>query len=410
MKSVKLLLSTGLLTTAAVMSAPAAMAASPPAITAGGMGARLATLQDPMANAIDSFGASVAVSGNTAVVGANNATVGNYGVGIAYVYTKGAAGWPTTPTQTLYDSAGATGDTFGNSVAISGNIIVIGTPGANSSRGIVFIYKRGATGWNPIRTLTDPGNGENDSFGDSVAISHGTVIVGAPYTAGAGGASQAGAAYLYTRGTTDWPNTPIATLQDPTGAVNSAFGWSTAISGSTVLVGAPSEDGQPGTSYIYTEGTAGWPATPSASLPDPAATAGDEFGYSAAVSGGNVVIGGYGKVAYIYTEGTGGWPTTPTVTLNDPVSNTHDWFGESVAAAGSKILIGAPSHSATGRSYAYVYAMGASGWPETPTAVLRHTTGTHLFGFSTALDATTAIVGEPNYGSAGPGDAFIYRI
>lgn len=142
MKSVKLLLSTGLLTTAAVMSAPAALASSPPAaITAGGMGARLATLPDPMANAIDAYGAPVAVSGNTAVVGANNATVGNPGAGIAYVYTKGASGWPTTPTQTLYDTAGATGDTFGNSVAISGNILVVGTP-ARTARGELSLFTK----------------------------------------------------------------------------------------------------------------------------------------------------------------------------------------------------------------------------------------------------------------------------
>jgi hypothetical protein len=241
-----------------------------------------------------------------------------------------------------------------------------------------------------------------------VAISGSAIVVGASNSDGGNGA-----ACIYTEGTSGWPTTPTVTLPDPATAAGGSFGYWTAISGSTVVVGAVTANSQSGAAYIYAKGTAGWPTTPSATLPDPAATPGDRFGYSVAVSGATVVVGattGYGAgpgAAYIYLRGRTGWPTTPNVTLSDPAATSGDLFGLSVAVSGGIIIAGAPGAN-SGAGQAYIYAKGTTGWPTTPSATLPHPAQDVTFGYSVAVRGTTAIVGEPN-GSSG-GAAYIYQV
>jgi len=100
------------------------------------------------------------------------------------------------------------------------------------------------------------------------------------------------------------------------------------------------------------KGAAGWPTTPTATLRDPAASASDGFGGSAAVSGTTMVIGGIGTnadagAAYVYVKGAAGWPTTPTVTLQDPGANANDIFSDSVSVSEGQMVIGAGAPTAT---------------------------------------------------------------
>ena len=305
------------------------------------------TLNDPAATLGDRFGDTVAVSGKTAVVSAPST---NVAAGAAYIYVKGASGWPTTPTTTLSDPAATQSDLFGASVAVSGTTVVVGAPDTNSNAGAAYIYVEGASGWptTPTTTLSDPGAILGDAFGYSVGVSDTTVVVGAPQYLGS---PQAGVAYIYVKGASGWPTTSTATLSDPAATTDDEFGWSVAVWGpnTKVVVGAPGTSSDIGTAYIYQKGSALlWPMTPSATLSDPAATSGDSFGQSVAVSKKTVVVGApntddIAGAAYVFVKADSVWPTTPTATLSDPAASANEAFGTSVAFSGNSAVVGAPA-------------------------------------------------------------------
>jgi hypothetical protein len=304
-------------------------------------------LQDPAATSGDFLGYSVAVSGTTAVVGAPQTTPRP---GAAYIYVEGASGWPTTPTTTLSDPAATAVDVFGRCVAVSGTTAVVGAPGTSGNAGATYIYVKGASGWptTPTKTLSDPEATADDGFGGSVAVSGKTAVIDGPGTS-----SQTGTVYIYVEGRSGWPTTPTTTLSDPTATAYDYFGWSVAVSGRTAVIGAYA-----GAAYIYVKSALGWPATPTATLSDPTAAT-DGFGYSVAVSGRTAVVGAYATssaagAAYIYVKGASGWPTTQTTTLSDPAATAGDRFGYSVAGSGNTAVIGAyRTSSAAGAAYIY---------------------------------------------------------
>ena len=420
MKSAKILLVVGLLIAGAGMVLPsAASAASPQAPpSAGPIGGLLATLQTPAG--AGEFGHSVAVSGNTAVVGAPFTSVGSQtAAGTVYIYTKRSTGWRTQPIATLDDPPGLANDNFGISVAISGNTIVVGASGLSlppGDAGAVYVYTKGAEGWPTAPTVTLPnphasGGPENtDMFGISVAISGGTIVVGAP------GDNSPSAAYIYAEGSAGWPTAPTVTLPVPGAVSDDLFGAWTAVSGGTVVIGAPGASKSLGAAYIYTRGTAGWPTNPSVSLANPRAPHGTGFGTSVAVAGRTILVGahrygtpGEGPV-YIYTEGTAGWPTSPIVKLQDPLPGSHDGFGDAVAVSGGITVLGAfnatTSHSGLAPGRAWIYGRATAGWPKSPTVTL-DPSGVG-FGNAVGVQGTTAIIGALNGGVGGV--VRIYRV
>src|SRR5262249_62104472 len=100
----------------------------------------------------------------------------------AYIYVKRAAGWPTTPYRTLADPGAAAQDQFGWSVAVSGTTAIVGAPGAASYAGAAYVYVKGASGWpaTPGTTLPAPRAGAQDSFGFAVAGSGAAALVRPP--------------------------------------------------------------------------------------------------------------------------------------------------------------------------------------------------------------------------------------
>ncbi len=402
------------LTTFSVAVLPACTGAASSPSTPTPNSALLATLHDPAATVGDYFGVSVAVSGTTAVIGAHGT---KSHAGTAYIYVKGASGWPTTPTRTLQDPAATADDYFGVSVAVSGTTAIIGAEGTKSNQGAAYIYVKGASGWptKPTTTLSDPAATSGDYFGAPVVVSGKTAIIGAPNTK-----SHAGAAYIYVKGAFGWPTTPATTLSDPAATSGGYFGFSAAVSGQTAeqtaVIGAFGTSSSAGTAYIYVKGASGWPTTPTTTLQDPAATSSDCFGWSVAVSGKTAVVGALSPpmcdegdnhgATYIYVKGASGWPTKPTTTLSDPAATSGDYFGEAVAVSGRTAFIGAQyklNHGAT-----YIYVKGASGWPTKPTTTLSDGAIGGVFGVSVAVSGTTAVLGAAATNS-GAGAAYIYN-
>jgi hypothetical protein len=315
-----------------------------------------ATLTDPAGISDDLFGYSVAASGNTIVVGADGT---NSFAGAAYIYVKGPSGWPTVPTATLADPTATTGDFFGYSVAVSESTAVIGTFGGNSTynrRGAGYVYVKGSSGWptTPTATLAALDGTAHHGFGSSVAVSANTVVVGAN-----GDYGSPGKAFIYVRGSSGWPTTPTVTLTAPAGTTSDNFGNSVAVSGNTVVVGAYGINSYAGAAYIYVSSSSGWPTKPTATLADRPVTPDEGFGYSVAVSGNTVVVGApvtnsHTGAAFIYVRSTSVWPTNPTATLADPPATTNDNFGNSVAASEDTAVVGAyGTNSSEGAAYIY---------------------------------------------------------
>ena len=223
----------------------------------------------------DQFGYSVAISGDTVVVGAytedSNATGVNGnggdnsagGAGAAYVFVRSGGSW----TQQAYLKASNTdaGDFFGGSVAISGDTVVVGAiyedsnaTGVNgngeddsaANAGAAYVFVRSGGSWTQQAYLKASNTGAVDWFGASVAISGDTVVVGATYedsnatavngNEGDNSAANAGAAYVFVRSGVSW--TQQAYLKASNTDAGDWFGHSVAISGDTVVVGASGED------------------------------------------------------------------------------------------------------------------------------------------------------------------------
>ena len=390
---------TALLACLLLFPAASGRAATHPVHAIGSAGALLRKLFNPDPGGYnylsDQFGWSVALSGTTAVIGARD-VYSNSGAGAAYIYVKGATSWPRHPTVTLADPAGTAGDEFGTSVAIDGDTIVVGAPGAASGTGAAYVYVKGAAGWptTPTATLPGPGGAARGGFGQSVAVSGGTVVVGAAAVE----APLGSAAYIYVKGVSGWPATPSTTLADPGAAAQDQFGWSVAVSGTTAIVGAPGAASFAGAAYVYVKGASGWPGTPATTLPAPRAGAQDSFGFAVAVSGTTAIVGAPARnpgFAYVYTERHGGWPSAPAVTLNDNVSGAGA-FGHGVAVSGDTAIVGAPdTYGPTASGGAFFYVKGSAGWPATPTAsvALPQSAGLPDFGWSAAVSGATALVG-----------------
>ena len=196
----------------------------------------------------------------------------------------------------------------------------------------------------------------DSQFGFSVAISGARVVVGAPFDIVSD--LSAGTAYVYDLSSAT-PTVPVATLNNPDAEGSDQFGSSVAISETRVIVGAFADDtgaGNAGSAYVYDLPQ----QRPVATLNNPGPAASDQFGFSVAVSGSRVVVGAYqddaGETnagsAYVYDLSSGS-PTVPTATLNNPAPAAHDFFGNSVAISGTRVVVGATSSAFQWLSTAY---------------------------------------------------------
>ncbi len=239
------------------------------------IGMQLAELVGSDTVAGDYFGSSVTISGTTAVVGA-----GYHAkiAGRAYVFTKTGAGWKQT--AELKGSDTVAGDGFGDSVGLSGTTAVVGAQGHARFTGRAYVFTKTATGWKQAAELEGSDTVAGDTFGWSAAISGTTIVVGAPGHAGAG------RAYVFTKTGAGWKQG--AELE---GSDTVAFDWfgSVAISGTTIVVGAPGHAKRAGRIYVFTKTGAGWKQV--AELEGSDTVAGDDFGSSVAMSGTTAVVG-----------------------------------------------------------------------------------------------------------------------
>ncbi len=282
-----------------------------------------AKLTAPNAAVEDEFGYSVAVDSNTVVVGAysddstdtDDNPVANSGS--AYVFTKpSSGGWVSTSTAaTLTATDAAAGDEFGSSVAVDGNTVVVGASGDDGQSetldfmGSAFVFVMpGSGGWVSTSTaakLTASTRGDNDYFGRSVAIDGDTIVVGADEAENTVDGSQVktGSAYVFTKPGTGWAtDTETAKLTASVRSGGHRFGFSVALDGDTVVVGAYGEASSRGSAYAFTMPGTGWAnGTETAQLTASDAADNDRFGSSVAIDGDTVVVGAQNNdTAYVF--------------------------------------------------------------------------------------------------------------
>ncbi|HKC84366.1 MAG TPA: FG-GAP repeat protein, partial [Blastocatellia bacterium] len=207
------------------------------------------------------FGAAVAFSGNTLVIGAPNNNGMEDDQGSVYVFTRNGATWTLQQKLTARDGAANSG--FGFSIAISGDTVVIGALsddiGANRDQGSAYVFTRSGAVWTQQQKLIAQDGAANDIFGYSVAISGDTVVIGAPLN-DIGASRDQGSAYVFTRNGAVWTQQQKLTAND--GAANDSLGGSVAISGDTVVVGenidkVGATEGH-GSAYVFTRNGTVW--------------------------------------------------------------------------------------------------------------------------------------------------------
>ncbi|HEX8283315.1 MAG TPA: Calx-beta domain-containing protein [Pyrinomonadaceae bacterium] len=372
----------------------------------------------------DSHGFSVAISGDTAVVGAPaDATGANTRQGAAYVYVRNGSTW--TQQQKLVASDAVANDEFGYAVAVVGDTIFVGrhfTQVGNNARtrGAVYVFTRSGTTWTQAPTpLTPSDAADGDLFGSSLAVDGGTLVVGA-LQKNNGGTFFQGAAYVFTGAGASWSQ-QAKLLADDGGFAN-FFGFSVAVSGDTAVVGAPgqagvSADSGRGAAYVFARSGAAWAQQQKLLASDGAA--GDAFGFSVGVSGETAVVGsrldsvgsvgGQGS-AYVFQRAGTVWTEQQHLFGVETVQR-NDTFGGSVAINGDTIAVGAPAHeivaSIANHGAVYVFTRSGNVWARTD-KLIHSDPAPDALGTSVAFDGSSIIAGAPSKDSA-RGAAYVFE-
>lgn len=317
----------------------------------GSVWSRQATLKGADTDRDDSFGRSVAIDGDTAVVGAIDARAGNSYAGAAYVFTRSGSAW-SQQAKLIPSDTPADAD-FGMAVSISGGTVVVG-----SQAGKAYVFVRSGSAWSQQAILTSDATAD-DGFGQSVSVSGGTAIVGAG-ACDDKNTTDSGAAFIFVRSGTKWSQQAKLLAADR--ADEDYFGSAVAISGETVLVGAPGKNVSSGVVYVYTRGGAAWSRQAVLTASDGGIL--DEFGNSVALSGNTAAIGAYNTegetgAGYIFTRAGTAWFERAILKASD--RDYWDSFGSVIATTADKAVVGAcrnddPEYEA---GAAYAYKMGS---------------------------------------------------
>ena len=356
---------------------------------------------------------AVAMYGDYMMVGAPNEANTGSGRGSVYIYKRDSTtGWPATHTAKLEIAYVNGSEGFGCSIAINENYMVVGAY-YDGVGGAAYIFEQDDSGdWKQKLRITPSTTLANARFGESVAINGNYIVVG---TLGDNSSSPGGAAYIYELSGETWGTevsgqiyrTETKKIYPSVGTPVDRFGVSVAINGNYIIVGAREEDSNgtdqsnnnsdgAGAAYLFERDIiTGWPTNETKYLKAPTPQSSGKFGSRTAITENYIVITEYGRTgggaAYIYErDSTTGWPDTPTkqITAGDASASA---FGSSVAMNENRIVIGA-NISKT----AYIFDKDPStGWPDTATSKLLPLVDATEFGWSVAMHENYIGIGAP---------------
>lgn len=389
------------------------------------------------------------------------------GAGAVYVFARSGGVW----TQQAYIKASnaQAGDNFGSSVALSGDTLVVGAPGEDSvsaainagqvdntasNAGAAYVFVRSGTTWAQQAYIKTPNMGAGDKLGFAVALSGDTLAVAAPNEDSAArgvdgpmsdeNASNAGAVYVFVRAGTTWRYQSYLKASN-TGA-NDLFGFAVALSGDTLAVSADNEASAAfgvggdqgddsaagaGAVYMFVRNTANATWSQQAYIKASNTGRGDFFGSAVALSGDTLAVGAYHEASaantvngnqgddnakdagavYVFARTGTTWMQQAYIKAAN--AGAGDLFGASVALSGDTLAVGAYAEDSTAADpadntssdagAAYVFARTGNTWSQQSFVKPTSTTMRDLFGWSVALAPNTLAVGALQEASCATG-------
>ena len=326
---------------------------------------------------------------------------------------------PYPETQLFAEDPNGT-DEFGNPVAISGDTVVVGAiwdDEAALDAGAAYVFVRDGTGWTQQAKLLAPDPAERDWFGWAVAISGNTIVVGTPAHTPPGGSRWTGGVYVFERTGETWSKGDE--LRSSNFGPGTEFGWAVALSGNTLVAGSTGDScggaNTAGTVYVFERTGEAW--TEQAKLCGTVIAPNIGFGGSLATDGETILATAQldnTPVEVFVREGTG-WTWVDSLTGSDTALD--DLFGQSMSISGDTALIGANGHDPIvdpneppvgAGGAAYVFERNGTTWIEVTKLTDPDPIFRGQFGSSVALRNDVAVVGAP-LGGDGSGKAYVFR-
>jgi len=405
--------------------------------TSGTWGSGILVVPTGLANG-DAYGSSIAMGNDLLIVGAAGGP-GNTGAAFGFKFKDGA--WATDARFVATDAT--VGDAFGSSVSIDGDIVAIGAqtddlasipptfPATSlTDAGSVWLLARDSGQWLAGETtLAGSLTGANDQNGGSTAMDGDYAISGAEGATDTG-AVGSGVSYIWFRNpSTGWREQ--LRLTSGSQEAGQVFGRSVAISGSTVIVGAPGRDFgakvDQGCVFLYTRNGTAWPAAttnmgalaiPPGYLTDSSGSANDYFGQSVGISGATAIVGAWGYDApgfnscgtahILMRNANNTWQVSSRIEATDKAAN--DYFGYSVAISGDTAVVGAyGKNGSTGA--AYVFQRNGSTFRQIQKLTASDAALGDGFGIGVAIDGDVIVVGawtKTINGNATQGAAYVF--
>ncbi len=388
----------------------------------------LLTVED--AAPFSNYGASVAVSGDWAFVGAPDDAIGgsNY-VGSVHAFERTAQGWQKR--QKLIAPDGVLFNTFGHALAVDGDRLAVGAPDPlGDGIGAVYLFRRNGTVWEQEQKLQATTGWGNDWFGWSLDLQGERLVVGSMWSTqpgiGWGGNNTAGAAWVFNHQGGTWELEQQLSASDKDSY--DLFGSAVAIDGNTIAVGARGE-GDPvgfdvrayiGAVYTFALEGGTWNETQKLRAADFEENA--WFGESVALQLPWLLVGSPGKtgggthglgVAYTFLDSGGTWQQTAKLESAHP--GTSLTFGQALALDGDLAVIASSGYDLLGNHQGAVHPFRRSGstWIAEPPLNPGDLGNWDLFGQGVDLDGTTLITGaylESLPGSLAPGGGYLYDL
>ena len=342
----------------------------------------------------DLFGSAVAVSGDTALIGASNDDDHRTDSGAVYVFHRSGDQWMQVQKLTASDAPDRV--LFGSSVSLDGDIAVVGATGAGR-RGAAYIFEKSGDVWGETARLTATEGTPTDQFGRSVSISGPVVIVGAMEY------DSTGVAIMFEEIAGEWEQ--VAVLVGDDSEQGDRFGRRVAVSGETAIVGTFLHDDQRGGAYIFEKVSDVWEQTQEL-VPSDGHT-GNRFGFAVAILGDLAVVGAQSTGAYMFERMNSVWTQVAKLT---PSGGTASGFGISVAIDGEIVIVGADTVDGGGATY--VFERVGNEWTEVAILHAADQDPNQLFGNRVAVSGYTALVGSPQDNDLGEnsGSAYLFAL
>lgn len=328
--------------------------------TPGGRWTQVAKPTEAEGEQREYFGWGADVDGDTVIIGSPLLVRGGTDRGGAFSFERSGGAWPMD-----VEFFAGRGQEFGYCISVERDQVMIGVPGADNDDGEMFIFDRSNGEWELVRGLEAPDSQSGDRFGAAVAIRGDLAVAGAYGDDDSG--YNSGSAHVFGISGKRWEWASKLVPREVT--ESDLFGFSVAVAGRQILVGAPQHDGtgfDSGAVFVFEADEKGdWGEIDRLTPGDGAS--GDQFGYSLAASSELAVIGAIGDddrgrtagSAYVFQFSNGRWSHLAKLTADD--AQAGDLFGFSVAVDSERVLIGAPRDDDRGESAGAAYVFEIDG-------------------------------------------------